>query len=208
MGQLEAHDTKILATYEGLVFATARLIDPVVEDDIEDCQQVLRLKVFRALLAYDVVRSRGLSRDNYVFMCVRDQAKDMLKKRKRGELHIEDLAPESFEEGARLSSRDRFDARYLSSSHDEVYGEIEDDLLLPNTLSKREIDVLLLLYRDFNRIEAARALKVRRRDIEEAVASLREKLADWRPTALPTELKPAAAHVQPPTQVSPYSRAA
>ena len=49
----DAHDPDTLRHYEGLIFRTARFAAPLVEDDFEDVQQVLRIKCWRALLAYD-----------------------------------------------------------------------------------------------------------------------------------------------------------
>jgi hypothetical protein len=98
---------------------------------LEDIKQVLAIKAWRALVAYDPRRARGLSRRKYVFMCARDQAKDLAGRRKRHELFIEDLATQDAS-NERLPSRDSFDSRYLSSSHEETYGGVEqDDSVVP-----------------------------------------------------------------------------
>lgn len=148
---------------------------------MEDVQQVLRLKVWRALVAFDPARARGMNRDRYVFMCLRDQAKDLANKRKRRELYIEDLTDDYLGD-ERLSSRDRFDARYLSTTHDENFGAVEDDdLLIPNTLTAAEVEIVVLLYREYKQSEVARRLGLEKREMERAMRSIRQKLADWRP---------------------------
>lgn len=178
MGSYDAHDPEVLRHYEGLVFKTAQRLDPRVELDFEDIQQVLRIKVWRALLAFDPARK---DRDQYVFMCVRDQAKDLLKRRLRGELHIEDLTRAESENGEQ-DRRDQFDARYLSSSHEATYGAVEDDdVLVPSTLTQLERRVVVLLYRDYKQAEAARLLGLGKREIEKLMRSIRSKMADWAP---------------------------
>lgn len=183
MGYHEAHDPAVLRHYEGLVFSTARRVVAFTEEEFEDIQQVLRLKVFKALLAYDPSRAKRLARDAYVFMCVRDQAKDIAKRRRRGELLIEDIAPAQAD-GERLPSRDSFEQRYLSAGHDEIYGSIEDDdCLVPNTLTVLERTIVVRLYRDFKQSEIARELGLEKREMERAMRSIRQKLADWQPEA-------------------------
>jgi hypothetical protein len=109
-----------LASYEGLVCRTAQLVAgyPHVQEDEEDIRQLLRIKVWQALEAHDPSK-RGMqnqTREEYVFMCVKNRVKDMLKKKVRPEDFIEDFAPTSRGEGAR-SRRERFEGRYLR--HDE-----------------------------------------------------------------------------------------
>jgi DNA-directed RNA polymerase specialized sigma subunit len=57
MGYAEAQDPNVLAHYEGLIFSTARLLRGHVEDDQEDVRQILRLKVWKAIRAYNPDRS-------------------------------------------------------------------------------------------------------------------------------------------------------
>lgn len=193
MGKLEAENPQILASYEGLVFTTsARLVrSERVEMELEDIQQVLRLKVWRALVSFDIAKCRT-TRDKYVFMCVRDQAKDILKKKVRGELLIEDLADThgGVDEGATL---DRFQARYLVATPDEIYGEIEDEVFVPNTLSGLERAVVVLLYRDYKQTEIAVRLELDRREVEKLVQSIRKKMEDWRPGVAAPALERVAA---------------
>jgi DNA-directed RNA polymerase specialized sigma24 family protein len=185
MAYAEANDPDVLRHYEGLVHRTAQLLAPYVEMEREDIEQVLRVKVWRALLSFDPARSRT-NRDRYVFMCVRDQAKDVAKRVRRNELHIADLVTEdggtpgdAFAHG---HTPDRFDARYLSESHEEVYGVVEaDEVVVPSTLTSLERQVVVLLYRDRTQAEAARELGIHKREMEKCVRSIRTKMADWNP---------------------------
>ena len=174
-----------LLHYDGLVGNTALMLAGHVELPVEDIKQILAIKAWRALCAYDPAKARGMNRDRYVFMCVRDQAKDLAKKRKRRELFIEDL---SSDDGSneRVQSRDTFDSRYLSSTHDETYGRVEDDdCVMPNTLTVLEQEIVVLLYRDYKQSEAARHLGIEKPAMEKAVRSIRRKLADWKPDPEP-----------------------
>jgi DNA-directed RNA polymerase specialized sigma subunit len=94
---------------------------------------------------------------------------------------IEDLTVHE-RDGEQLSSRHSFDERYLSSSHGQVYGRIEDDdCVMPNTLTEDERHIVVMLYRDFRQTEIARLLGIDKRQMERAMRSIRAKLADWRP---------------------------
>lgn len=160
-----------------------------VEDDLDDIEQILRLKVMKAILAFDPsrVRSGGRNgrsaRDGYVNMCLRDQVKDIVKRKRRGEMLIDDIAPVSLDSGHDAGGpRDRFDQRYLSTDHDQVFAEVEDELPhLPNTLTERERAVLALMYQDFRQTEIAVRLSITKREVESSVRAIRTKLADWRP---------------------------
>jgi len=194
MGRLEAENPKILASYEGLVFSTStRLVrSERVEMEFEDIQQVIRLKVWRALASFDQAKCRT-TRDKYVFMCVRDQAKDILKKKVRGELYIEDLAPANgLGHENDIGSRDRFESLYLCETPDAVYAAVEEEVFVPNTLTGLERAVLVLLYRDYKQTEIAAQLEVDRRDVEKLVQSIRKKMEDWRPSEAPVLERVAA----------------
>ena len=73
-----------------------------------------------------------------MFSCVKNQEKDLLKRRRRGEVFFADVlgdAP-SGEEHV-----DRFEGRYLAVDADVVYEEVERELpLIPSTLSELERD--------------------------------------------------------------------
>jgi RNA polymerase sigma factor (sigma-70 family) len=182
-GQATAQTEADLAHYEGLIFTTAqRLVRQGVEAEMEDIQQILRIRVWKAIERFDA--SRGKPRDKYVFMVVFDGAKDIAKKKRRGELLIEDIAPANLSDRGSDSPapRDKFEERYLSADHEEVYGEVDEgELHLPNTLNERERGVLDLMRRHYRQTEIADVLGITKREVESAVRGIRIKLADWRP---------------------------
>jgi DNA-directed RNA polymerase specialized sigma24 family protein len=207
MGLREAHDPKVLVHYEGLIFVVAQtLIGKGVEMEMEDVQQILRIKTYRSLERFQVERIRrrdesaAEARDRYIRMVLIDQGKDLLKRRRRGELHIEDLVATSPQaDSGGLESRDWFDEKYLSSSHDDVYREVEAESFdLPATLTPLERRLVLFLYRDYKQSEAGRLLGLDKREIERAMRSIRLKLADWKPDSEPTPLPLLPSHDEAP----------
>lgn len=192
------HIERDLARYEGLIFSTARLVVGSVELELDDIQQRLRIKAWRALRGFDPVRCRT-NVDKWVFMCVRDEVKDIVKMVRRDELYIEDLAAREETNGMRSSFRsDDFDGRYLAANHDDVYGDVEDPgVLVPNTLSALELQVVCLLYAAYRQTEIAGRLGVSKRDMERIMRSIRAKLADWQPTNPTAEAVQLAIEVLP-----------
>jgi RNA polymerase sigma factor (sigma-70 family) len=171
--------TRELASYEGLVFRTAQMYAPLVDDDEDDVRQELRITAWKALASYrgrsaEIPDLKGRTpRDKYVFMCVSNRVKDLLKKKKRPEDFIEDRAPDAVR-------RERFDAQHLSVD-ESAYVEaiIDGDVVLPSTLDLMEIQVVRLLLQDLNQTEIARHLGVTRTKVREAHASVKLKMADW-----------------------------
>lgn len=165
-----------IALYEGLIFATAvRYVDRV-EPDLEDLQQLLRIKVWKSLEKYDPSLCRT-SRNSWVFGAIRNECKDWMRyKRPRGNTSIEALGEEE------TWRRDAFEGEYLSADHDTAYFDAEDEPpLIPSTLNDLELQVLCLLYRAYRQTEIARYLRVEKREVEKAVRGLRTKMADWSP---------------------------
>lgn len=184
--------------YEGLVARTATMYVGILRAEREDLEQVLRFTIWRALEGYRATRwnshdqdAKGRSaRERFVFYCMRNQVKDLLKARVRRdgakpdwmgdsiagvrEVYLEDVASERSG-----TSRDRFEGKYLSQRPSDRH---EDEVLLPATLTGDERQVVVLLYLDFSQAEIARLLGVRARDIGVRVASLRLKMADWKPS--------------------------
>lgn len=182
-----------IADYEGLVFSTAARLDGRLEMDVDDIRQVLRVKVWTSLRKYDTARSK-MSRENYVFMCIQNAVKDMLRKRKRGEVSIEYLTGDA----GRLT-REGFDALYFREEEEAVYGAIERErVLIPSTLDDREVRVVVLLYDGYSQTEAARALGLTRSQVERAMVAIRDKMADWRPTEGAQELPQPERVLHPP----------
>lgn len=196
MGRSKAIPTE-LAFYEGLVRKTASMYERIVEEEYEDLCQILRLKIWRALGTYDPARSK-LPIERYVFSCLRNQCKDLVKKKRRNELFIEDIAPAggTLEDGGML--RDRFEAAYLMVREDEAFGDLPFDTpLIPSTLSEPELRVMALLYLDYGQTEIALRLAMTKREVAAAVKALREKMADWAPS---NDRQPIA--VPPPADIT------
>lgn len=177
-----------IAYYEGLVFTTAVRIVRGSDVDLDDVRQELRIKVWRALESYDPARC-ATSVKSYVFTCVVNGSKDVLKRKRHGELLIEDVAPDDFLTAVerRRMPRSFFEHRYLGVEAEQVFGSVEDEgVLVPSTLTERERAMLLLLYynwREPNASEVGRELGLTRSQVETTVNGLRAKLADWRPSS-------------------------
>lgn len=173
-----------LAFYEGLVRKTASMYERLTEEEFDDLCQILRLKVWRALGTYDPSRSK-LPIERYVFSCVRNQCKDLVKKKRRNELFIEDVAPGSPGNAIDFDSslRNRFEAQYLMVREDEAFADLPfDQPLIPSTLTHDELQVMGLLYLDYGQTEIALRLAMTKREVAAAVKALREKMSDWKPS--------------------------
>lgn len=141
--------------------------------------QLLRLKVAQALVAFDASRS-GMETKDYVFGCMRNRVKDLLKEQDRrnrrrggGQLHVEDI-----------SERDsRFESRYFQVSDEQAFLAVEDEWMpLPATLTELERHVVYFLLLDLNQTEIARELGVSRERVRSAHRSVETKMEDWRPS--------------------------
>lgn len=176
-----------IALYEGLIFATAVRYVERVEPDLEDLQQLLRIKVWKALEKYDPALCRT-SRNSWVFGAIRNETKDWLRyKRPRSEHEssieaMTELSHGPYEANSGSWRRDHFEGQYLAAGHDETYFDIEDEApLIPSTLTDLELQVLCLLYRNYRQTEIAGYLVVEKREIEKAMRGIRTKMADWSP---------------------------
>lgn len=158
--------------FEGLVRATARrYADLLADEDIEDIRQILRVKVWKALARYDARRS-DLDVERYVFGCLANQVKDLLKAQMRlnaarsGSMrYIEDIEA---------------DGRELCVE-DDALAAVEDQLPLPSTLTRVERAVVVLLVAGHNQTEAAVVLGISRTTVRRARAAVQRKMADWDP---------------------------
>jgi RNA polymerase sigma factor (sigma-70 family) len=178
--RLQASDPKLIRHYEGLVFKTASRYVGFVEEEFEDIQQILRMKVFRALLSYDPSKST-MTRDRYVFSCIVNQCKDLVKRKRRNVLFIEDIAPAAYDADKTL--RDQFESHYLSTDHESEFGHVEDDdFIVPSTLSAFEREIVVHLYLHFTNTEIAQRMERPKREVDKAVKAVKEKLADWKPS--------------------------
>lgn len=166
--------------YEGLIFTTASMYAPQVEEEFEDICQLLRMKVWRALELFDPERSK-MPVERYVFMCVKNRCKDLVTKHRRGEVYMEDQRRNAGED---VGSLDWFENRYLSTDHEQTFGDVDEGApLMPSTLTGREREVIVLLYRHHTQAEVVRILSLRRSEMERIMRTIRDKMADWKPTA-------------------------
>lgn len=174
-----------ISFYEGLCRKTASLYVGFVQEDYDDIVQVLRITVWRANVSYDRSRSK-MTRERYIFMCVKNRCKDLVRKRHRPEVFLEDLAPHEDSPVEWMLQ--------LATSHEQTFGDVEDELTMPSTLTATERHIIGLLYADRTQKETAAALGLTRAEMERAVKVIRQKMADWRPgpSALPAAM-PAAA---------------
>lgn len=181
-----------LSPFEGLIYSTAARYAAYLDDDIEDIQQVLRVKVWQALVSYDSSRVRGgraRSREEewervkrYVFSCVRNRVKDLLKQQYRLNRARDSGAPIYVEDVA-ARSPEKFECEYLMVEEEYVFAVVEEESVeLPSTLTVFEVKVVNLLLLDLNQTEAARVLNVPRGRVRAAHSAVRAKMADWSPT--------------------------
>lgn len=187
-----------MLAYEGLVKKTARMLVDGTHPDMrgrrpieaseEDIEQELRIKVLRALRAFDPTKVRAARRrsvrghshrDLYVNMCVRDKAKDIAKLRRRNDEYIEDFnAPNR----RRNDEDDWFEDRYLSQTAEEAFSAVEDELpQLPPSITEKERSVMTLMFGEHRQTDIARILGLSKREVESAVRQIRVKMAAFRP---------------------------
>lgn len=161
-----------------------------VEMDYDDICQRLRIKAWKGMEAYDArreVKAKGV--DRFVFQCIMNEKKDLLKRAKRNESFIEDIAPEG-DEGYEDHNvtRFEFEARYLMEGHEQAFRVVEEELpLIPSTLSKLERQVVHFLYLDYGYAEISAMLQIPRKEVAPLVRGIREKMADWSPSASPED---------------------
>jgi RNA polymerase sigma factor (sigma-70 family) len=145
--------------YEGLVRKTASLIAPYVQEEYDDIVAILRIKVWRALLSFDPARATQPV-ESYVFMCVCNQKKDLLKRKRRHEVPLDD----------------GYDAPV---DRDVVYGEVEDVTpVLPATLDLLERNMVARLYLGYTERQTARLLGLTRAQMEHTLAGVRSKMTE------------------------------
>jgi RNA polymerase sigma factor (sigma-70 family) len=194
---------KDISHYEGVVRQTAGMFFAMVEEEFEDVCQILRMKAWRALVSFDVDKAtagKGLlhrqgdhncrcAQCRYVFACIRNQVKDLQKRNRRNWLFIEDVAPHNADGNGVV--RDAFEMRYMEMSSDEAFASVDNEFTLPSTLNGQERKVVAMLYLSFDYSEIASVVGCSHREVSTAVKSIKDKMADWRPTT-PVELAAAA----------------
>lgn len=173
--------------YEGLVRTTSRMYADVLRVELEDLEQVLRFRAWRAIEGFQAERSQVYQhgakrspRERFVYLCIKNQIRDLMKSRMRRdntrpdwmgevtgirEVYFEDVAPDLLGRYVGDTPEDRFD----------------DEVVLPATLTSDERRVVAFLYLDYSQVEIATLLQVRARDVGTHVSRIKEKMADWRP---------------------------
>jgi RNA polymerase sigma factor (sigma-70 family) len=170
-----------IGSFEGLIYSTSARYARILDDDLEDIQQNLRIKVWQAVRAYDGSRS-SQTLEAFVFSCVTNRVKDMLKAQKR--LNDRRQGRQIYTDEAAGSNPDRFEQTYLSVDDETVYCEVLDESVeLPSTVTWFERSVIALLLLDLNQTEIAAVLCVTRARVRTAHAEVRVKMADWAPTS-------------------------
>lgn len=162
---------KPVEAYEGLVFTHALRVLGRVELELDDIRQVYRMKVWYASEKWDPARSK-LSQDRFVFGCLKNAEIDLLKRKRRGEVFLED-------QSARV--RRIHEPR---ASHEDVFGEVDEGTpLIPNTLTRTELHAMVLLYRGYFQTEIGPLLGLAKTEMEATMRAIREKMEDWKPSA-------------------------
>lgn len=188
--------------YEGLVRKTASMYEGIVQEEYEDLCSILRIKVWRALESFDPAKATQPIR-GYVFSCVRNQVKDLLKRKRRNELYIEDIAPAS--RGGHLRNeglRDKFEQRYLKEDEEVAFAEIlAETPLIPSTLTGVEQRVVTCLYLEYSHSEIAEVLCLTPREVSRSVRAIKDKLADWKPSKPTTGGSSLVTYVEGTTTV-------
>lgn len=162
----------LIEKYEGLVLKTAARYVDHCEEDFDDICQLFRMKVWMALEGYDGTKIKSERTDShgrtpcdrYVFACIVNQGKDLVKKMKRNWAYLEEMTLERV------------------APEDQAHPVQRDLPMLPSTLSANEHQVVTLLYLDFDNGEIARLMNVQRQTIVRQVRRIREKMADWKPS--------------------------
>lgn len=187
-----------IPAFEGLIFATAQIIKetprtPPVEIDIDDIRQRLRIKVWKGLEGYDRHRDPGAKKrhpqalERFVYQCVVNEKRDILKQVRRGDQYIEDWVGVPLPGGrvGKLATENNpFELRYFSQSEEQVFAEVEEEpLQLPSTLTTLERRVVGLLYESYQQTEVRQQLGLSVRAIDSLMRSIRMKLADYKPAA-------------------------
>lgn len=172
-----------LEDFEGLIFKTAVMLTPYVEEDFDDICQLLRIKAWKAYESYRPERSK-LPLKRYVFGCLVNYTKDLRKRKKRGVLFIADLGHRDGGDGPG-SDNSPFEARYLCVTAEEAFMAVEDEVpLLPNTLTDQERALIGVLLQEDDLSQAAlgRRIGVGVKKVQALQQSIRTKMSDWEPS--------------------------
>jgi len=163
MDAKHTHKNRSISHYEGLVRKTAASIEPFVEDDFDEICQFLREKVWKALDAFTPSRVRKTSKyspgqqlERFVFSCILNGKKDVLKKKRRNWLYIDDMFTDL---------------------------DPEPPVPIPSSLTQQEKRVAMMLYDGYKIDEIAGRLDTTRRGVAVVVESIQLKMIEWAPPA-------------------------
>jgi Bacterial regulatory proteins, luxR family len=194
------HKNSSIAYYEGLVRKTAASIEPFVEDEFDEICQFLREKVWKALDAFTPSRVRKTSKyspgeqlERFVFSCILNGKKDVLKKKRRNWSYIEDFLATQLPNGEQEMGGQQswFEARYLRT--DDLFTDLDPETVpIPATFTQQERRVAMMLYDGFKVDEIAGQLDTTRRGVATVVASMQAKMSEWAPTP-PLSAEPTLA---------------
>jgi RNA polymerase sigma factor (sigma-70 family) len=163
----------LISKYEGLVRTTAARYVDHCEEDFDDICQLFRMKVWQALESFEETRARDrrtdkhgrTALDRYVFTCIVNQGKDLVKKMKRNWAYLEEMSLERV------------------APEEQAHPVQREMPMLPSTLTADERQIVTLLYLDFDNGEISALMNVQRQTIVRRVRQIRVKLADWEPLA-------------------------
>jgi RNA polymerase sigma factor (sigma-70 family) len=169
-----ATDPYTVEFYEGLCRKTASRYFPYVEESYEDIVQLLRIKSWQALKSFDPTKARQPV-EGYVFQCLVNRCKDLLRKKKRNELYIEDLAPNvnivmpGSSSGGQIDGapRDSFEARYLA--RDQNLADVLDDAVSELGLGEVALGVAEMLRDGHPKAAAGRAFGLTETEMRSAL---------------------------------------
>jgi len=191
-----APDSNLIAHFEGLVRKTAALTVEHCEEEFDDICQLFRIKAWKALVSFDaskVLSSGGVTveeqRDRYVYACIKNQAKDLVKRVRRGTTYIAD----------HMEKDTRFEVGFMGVAEEQVFHMIEESTpLIPSTLESRERRIVTLLYLDCDYGEIGEQLGIQRKQVATLVRGIREKMADWAPPGWEPSKAKDMANAKPP----------
>jgi hypothetical protein len=169
-----------LRACEGLAYETARqIVAEGVELELDDVRQLIRIKIWKAVLAYDGAHEKRMPLRRFVFMCVANLRKDMERRPRRFTSSIDalrDYSVYALAGGSGSGNADRFDARYLSVDAEQVFAGAEDELALPGSLTAVERRVIALRMEGRPLFEIDRELGLSRAQRQRMMCSIREQL--------------------------------
>lgn len=170
--------------YEGLVKGTIKHYGLPPDQEYEDVEQTLRMKVLEALQKYD--ESKGSSRRSFVFGCVANRMRDLWRKKVVSESSWEEVTGSHDQAGSGTAGHIRnLETKLgLEVTEEQVYGHVwEEDFVLPSTLTHTERLMAEGLMEGVRPRDIMAEHGITRQQWMQGLRSLRAKMADWEPPA-------------------------